>query len=74
MGSWQTRICTHSSAIGIYSEDIVNAGDGPGFRIDFGHLSLASAKATEGRMRGVASAYVAGVIPDDGSFWKVVGA
>ena len=51
---------------------IVNAGDGPGFRIDFGLLSLAAAKATDKRMRGVASAYVAGVIPSDDSFWKVV--
>ena len=51
---------------------IVNAGDGPGFRIDFGLLSLAAAKATDGRTRGIASACAAGVIPDDDSFWKVV--
>ena len=50
---------------------IVNNNYGPGFRIDFGRLLLAAAKASSGRTRGVASAYIAGVIPEDDSFWKI---
>ena len=51
---------------------IVNGAYGPGFRIDFGNLLLAAAKGSDGRSRGVASAYIAGVIPDEDSFWKIV--
>lgn len=51
---------------------IVNNAYGPGFRLDFGKLLLAAAKGPDGHARGVASAYIAGVIPDDDSFWKVV--
>jgi uncharacterized LabA/DUF88 family protein len=50
---------------------IVNSRYGLGFRIDFGRLLLVLAQATDGRTRGVGSAYVAGVIPDDDSFWEV---
>jgi len=50
---------------------IVNSQYGSGFRIDFGRLLLMLAQGTDGRTRGVGSAYVAGVIPDDDSFWEV---
>jgi hypothetical protein len=50
---------------------IVNSQYGAGFRIDFGRLLLTLAKGADGRTRGVGSAYVAGVIPDDDSFWDV---
>jgi uncharacterized LabA/DUF88 family protein len=50
---------------------IVNSEKGRGFRIDFGQLLLEVCKDTNGTTRPVASAYIAGVIPDDDSFWKV---
>lgn len=50
---------------------IVNTEYGPGYRIDFGRLALAAAKAEDDRTRGIASAYIAGVIPEDDSFWQV---
>ncbi|MHA7811958.1 MAG: NYN domain-containing protein [Phycisphaerales bacterium] len=41
------------------------------FRVDFGRLlSIASNDAKE-QTRGVLSAYIAGVIPDDDSFWNI---
>jgi len=51
---------------------IVNDEYGHGFRIDFGRLLLEAAKGADERTRGVGSAYIAGVIPDDDSFWQVV--
>ena len=50
---------------------IVNDDFGRGFRIDFGRLLMEAAKGADGRTRGVSSAYIAGVIPDDDSFWNV---
>lgn len=50
---------------------IVNDQYGPDFRIDFGRLLLEVAKSSDGRTRAVGSAYIAGVIPDDDSFWQV---
>ena len=50
---------------------IINDAQGPNFRVDFGRLLLAAAKGSDGRTRAVGSAYIAGVIPDDDSFWKV---
>ena len=50
---------------------IVNQDYGKGFRIDFGRLMLAAARDTEGQPRAVSSAYIAGVIPDDDSFWRI---
>ena len=45
---------------------------GRSFRIDFGHLLiLVARKSPEEKARGVKTAYIAGVIPDDDSFWKV---
>lgn len=49
---------------------IVNDSYGPSFRIDFGKLLIEAAKASDGHTRGVLSAYIAGVIPDDDSFWE----
>lgn len=50
---------------------ITNDHFGKGFRIDFGRLMLEACKDINGDVRGVASAYIAGVIPDDDYFWKV---
>src|SRR5206468_2878680 len=50
---------------------IINNRYGSGFRIDFGRLLLGLAQATDGRTRAIGSAYIAGVIPDDDSFWEV---
>ncbi|MGW8281620.1 NYN domain-containing protein (plasmid) [Sphingomonas aurantiaca] len=40
------------------------------FRIDFGQMLAEVCRDTEGNVRPVASAYIAGVIPDDDTFWK----
>ena len=41
------------------------------YRIEFGDLMRVAAKSTEtGSARAVASAYIAGVVPDDDSFWQ----
>lgn len=50
---------------------IVNDERGHSFRVDFGQLAIVAAKAADGRLRGIKSAYIAGVIPDDDSFWQV---
>ena len=51
---------------------IVNDKYGSGFRIDFGRLLRAAAiDSNHGNPRGVASAYIAGAIPDDDSFWEI---
>jgi uncharacterized LabA/DUF88 family protein len=49
----------------------VNAGQGHGYRVDFGRLLIAAARSEDGKTRFVKSAYIAGVIPDDDSFWKI---
>ena len=49
---------------------IINDSYGPSFRIDFGKLLTEAAKTSDGKTRGVLSAYIAGVIPDDDSFWE----
>jgi uncharacterized LabA/DUF88 family protein len=50
---------------------IVNEELGPGFRIDFGNLLLEACRTIGGKSRAIGSAYIAGVIPDDDSFWKI---
>lgn len=50
---------------------IVNQQYGPGFRIDFGNLLIRASRNTQGVTRYVRSAYIAGVIPDDDSFWEI---
>ena len=50
---------------------IVNQRYGPSFRIDFGRLLTLAARDTNGHTRFVQSAYIAGVIPDDDSFWRI---
>lgn len=47
--------------------DIVNNHSGIGYRIDFGKLLFQAA----GDRRGVGTAFIAGVVPDDDSFWKI---
>lgn len=49
---------------------ITNHEKDRGFRIDFGQLLAEVCRDTDGQVRPVASAYIAGVIPDDDSFWK----
>ncbi|WP_311269070.1 NYN domain-containing protein [Sphingobium sp. WCS2017Hpa-17] len=49
---------------------ITNHEKGKGFRIDFGQMLAEVCRDTEGNVCPVASAYIAGVIPDDDSFWK----
>ncbi len=50
---------------------IINQQHGKDFRIDFGELMLVAARDSAGKTRGVASAFIAGVVPDDDSFWEV---
>jgi NYN domain len=50
---------------------IVHGTYGSSFRIDFGQLLIQVAKDSQGQTRGVGSAYIAGVIPDDDSFWRI---
>lgn len=50
---------------------IQNTQQDKSFRIDFGRMMLEIAKGSDGVTRGVASAYIAGVIPDDDTFWKI---
>ena len=50
---------------------ITNDRYGPGFRIDFGRLLLEACRRNGGVTRSVGSAYIAGVIPDDDSFWQI---
>jgi uncharacterized LabA/DUF88 family protein len=50
---------------------ITNSRQDRGFRIDFGRLLLEVCRDTNGNARGIMSAYIAGVIPDDDSFWRV---
>lgn len=48
---------------------ITNHQKGKGFRVDFGRLMLEVCRDLEGNARPVVSAYIAGVIPDDDTFW-----
>ncbi len=50
---------------------VVNHELGKSFRVDFGRLLLEVCKDTVGATRAVGSAYIAGVIPDDDSFWEI---
>jgi len=50
---------------------VLNSGQGPGYRVDFGRLLTAASRNEQGRVRFVKSAYIAGVIPDDDSFWRI---
>jgi hypothetical protein len=49
---------------------IVNDERGINYRVDFGRLMLAACRDSRGEARGVLTAYIAGVIPDDDSFWE----
>jgi uncharacterized LabA/DUF88 family protein len=50
---------------------IVNNELGRSFRVDFGRLLLEVCKNTENASRPIRNAYIAGVIPDDDSFWQI---
>ena len=50
---------------------ITNNRYGPGFRIDFGRLLLQACQQPNGVTRSVGSAYIAGVVPDDDTFWQI---
>lgn len=50
---------------------ITNSRYGRGYRIDFGRLLLQACRTEKGSGRSVGSAYIAGVIPDDDSFWRI---
>jgi hypothetical protein len=50
---------------------IVNDIAGRSYRIDFGELLTEVSKDGKGNIRAVKSAYIAGVIPDDDSFWQI---
>lgn len=50
---------------------IQNSQQNRGYRIDFGRLLMELARDSNGNTRAVASAYIAGVVPDDDSFWKI---
>ncbi len=50
---------------------IVNDEHGRNFRIDFGQLAVTVARNSKGKARGIKSAFIAGVIPDDDSFWQI---
>lgn len=50
---------------------IVNRELDPGYRIDFGRLLNEPSRDKSGTMRPVKTAYIAGVIPDDDTFWQV---
>ncbi len=49
---------------------IRNNEGGKSYRLDFGRLLLEVAKDANGQTRAVGSAYIAGVIPDDDTFWR----
>ncbi len=50
---------------------VLNTGQSRAYRVDFGRLLTAASKDENGKTRYVKSAYIAGVIPDDDSFWKI---
>jgi len=50
---------------------IINETGDWAYRVDFGELLTEVARDSTGRPRGVKSAYIAGVIPDDDSFWEI---
>lgn len=49
----------------------LNSGQSHSYRVDFGRLLTAASKDANGKSRFVKSAYIAGVIPDDDSFWSI---
>ncbi|MFB9157443.1 NYN domain-containing protein [Chromobacterium violaceum] len=50
---------------------LLNSGQERSYRVDFGRLLTEASKNKDGQARFVKSAYIAGVIPDDDSFWRV---
>jgi NYN domain len=66
-----------NNSVNIFVDDqnlfygIVNREMGRDFRIDFGRLLLEATRDVNGNPRAVGVAYIAGVIPDDDSFWEI---
>lgn len=50
---------------------IVNERGDRSYRIDFGDLLSEVSKGPNGKPRAIRSAYIAGVIPDNDTFWKI---
>ena len=50
---------------------MVNDEGGHSFRIDFGELAMEVAKDAKRQQRSVRTAFIAGVVPDDDSFWQI---
>jgi hypothetical protein len=49
----------------------VNDGRGRSYRVDFGSLVNSASRCADGNAGFGKSAYIAGVIPDDDSFWNI---
>jgi uncharacterized LabA/DUF88 family protein len=50
---------------------IVNEERDRSYRMDFGELLTEVSKGGDKKSRGIRSAYIAGVIPDDDTFWQI---
>ena len=67
----------HDNRVHVFVDDqnlfwgIVNQQYGPGFRIDFGRLLVMACQDSNKQSRFVKRAYIAGVVPEDDSFWKI---
>jgi uncharacterized LabA/DUF88 family protein len=65
-----------NSSVHVFVDDqnlfwgITNSEYGKDYRIDFGRLLLEACKDANGTTRSIASACIAGVIPDEDSFWE----
>lgn len=76
-GSASAHQCLANNKVDVFVDDqnlfwgIDNKQEGRGYRIDFGRLLLATSRESAGNARGVGTAYIAGVIPDDDTFWAV---
>lgn len=76
-GSAQPHEELANSMVHVFVDDqnlfwgIVNDEYGPSYRLDFGELLNVVSRDAKGKMRAVKSAYIAGVVPDDDSFWQI---
>jgi uncharacterized LabA/DUF88 family protein len=50
---------------------IVYSEMGSSYRMDFGRLLDEASKDSKGKVRAIKSAYIAGVVPDDDTFWEI---
>ena len=76
-GSAKDHVHLKNESVHVFVDDqnlfwgALNSGQNRSYRIDFGRLLTAASKDEDGKTRYVKSAYIAGVIPDDDSFWKI---